>query len=210
MSRGGVNAIRVLAVAVVAAGGLVACSNGDDSEAQADESPTTSPDSSDGGRSEDAPENEGEGGETSGDPATNGAAQAGIDLADPPDPIGEVIVPIGHDGIDETKVEVLEAKKRGKVLLVTLRFTPEGTTSDGISIFSAMGEQSFAPALIDLDNLKKYEYVPTLTSGAVVAKVKVGEPLYGFTAFPLPPDDLTSIDMKVSELAPTIEDLPLP
>ncbi len=187
---------RGLAVALLAAGGLVACSGAD---AKDDAAATTTAASAPKG-----------GDKASGDPEKNGAAKAGIDLENPPDPIGEVMVPIDQNGVTRTKVEVLEAKRRGKVLLVTFRFTPEGTTSDEVSIFKSMGEHSFAPALIDLDNLKKYQHVPALTVNDVAAKVKIGEPLYGFAAFPPPPDDVNAVDMMVTDLAPPIEDLPLP
>lgn len=187
---------RSLAVALLAAGGLAACSGGGDSnEAAATTTAASAPKGGD---------------EASGDPETNGAAKAGIDLENPPDPIGEVVVPIDQDGVTQTKVEVLEAKRRGKVLLVAFRFTPEGTTSDEVSIFKSMGEHSFAPALIDLDNLKKYQHVPALTVDEVAAKVSVGEPLFGFAAFPPPHDDVDTVDLLVSDLAPPIEDLQLP
>lgn len=199
---------RTCVVAIIAAGGLAGCSNGNDApdENGSDTTATTAAPGSDKGSGDTPADDE----EAAGDPQKNGAAQAGIDLADPPDPIGEVTVPIDEDGITETKVEVLEAKKRGKVLLVTFRFTPEGTTSNDVSIYGAMGNHSFSPELIDLENLKKYKYVPSHTVDDIAVSGKVGEPLYGYTSFPLPPDDLEAIDMKVSELAPPIEDFPLP
>lgn len=209
MSRATTTA-RVLVASLVAAAGLAACSNGSDSEGEAAPETTTASAQAGGDSSGSGNEPNADEGDASGDPEANGAAEAGIDVANPPDPIGEVTVPINEDGISETKVEVLEAKERGKVLLVTLRFTPEGTTSDDVSIFAALGSNSFAPALIDLKNLKKYEHVKELTTNTVAAKVTMGESVYGFTAFPLPPDELDTIDLKVSELAPPIEDLPLP
>lgn len=206
MSRRVAGAARALTVIVVAAGGLAACSSDNDSEEATEATSTSAFEGRDEGSDEASTTDD----EATGDPKENGAAEAGIDLDNPPDPIGEVTLQIDRDGITQTKVEVLEAKKRGKVLLVTFRFTPEGTTSEKLTIFKALGQRSFAPALIDLEALKKYEYVPELTVEGVGAEVGVGEPLYGFTAFPPPPDDVDIVDMLVSDLAPPIEDLPLP
>ena len=194
---------RTCVVVIVAAGGLAACSNGNKSgdETASDTTATTA---------ESGSNKKPDGDESAGDPEKNGAAQAGIDLDDPPEPIGEVMVPVNKDGITQTKVEVLEAKKRGKVLLVTFRITPEGTTSESVRIFDAMGKITFSPELIDLKNLKSYGHVGKLTVDDIAAGVEIGESLYGYTAFPLPPDDLKTIDMRVNDLAPPIEDLPLP
>lgn len=185
--------------------GLVGCSSGKDqpSDSTSETSATTAAANDDGnvgGESTDNPD----------DPQKNGAAQAGIDLKNPPKPIGEVTVPIGNDGITNTKVEVLKARKRDNALLVAFRFTPEGTSSERITIFSAMGKHSFNPELIDLENLKRYLQVRGLTSSDIAMKIRMGSSLYGFTAFPLPPDGVKTIDIKVSDLAPPIENLPLP
>lgn len=199
---------RLVASVFVATALLVGCSGGGSSGA--DKSTTTEAGASSQADATTKPAGtKPTGNGSSADPKENGAAAAGIDLKNPPKPIGEVTVPINEDGITGTKVEVLEVKPRDNVLLVTLRFTPEGTTSDRVTIFQAMGQHSLRLELIDLKNLKRYEAVQALTSDSVGGKTEMGGSLYGFTAFPLPPDDVKTMDLKVSDLAPSIEDLPL-
>ena len=101
-------------------------------------------------------------------------------------------------------------ERRDNVLLATFRFTPEGSTSEDVSIFKLLGNHSFRPELVDLKNLKKYGHVEELTGDVTAARSEVVESLYAFTAFPIPPADVTTIDMRVSDQAPLIEGLTLP
>ena len=214
MSRLMVHFVGVVADAAITATAVAGCAGGNDTGTKApDEATTAVPTTA----ATEAPGDEASGGEpttTEGDakadPEENGAAQAGIDLDNPPEPIGEVTMPVNAKGISKVKVEVLELRKRDNVLLATFRFTPEGSTSEDVSIFKLLGNHSFRPELVDLKNLKKYGHVEELTGDVTAARSEVVESLYAFTAFPIPPADVTTIDMRVSDQAPLIEGLTLP
>lgn len=194
------------AVAAAAGMGLLlgGCSmlegdDGADGGSSASQSDGGSEDTSDGG----------EGSAVTGD--ENGAKQAGIDLENPPKPIAEVTLPIAdEDDIDSTKVELLELKRHENVMLATFRMTGEGRGNKVTSVFRLLGGSGFRPVFIDMENLEKYRNVSGLTSNENDTKASLGEPVFIFTAFPLPREGVEVMDLQVSGGAPVIPDVPMP
>lgn len=149
-------------------------------------------------------------GVVNGDANTNGAKSAGIDLKNPPKPIAEAMISVSQDDIDETKVELLELRRDDNVMLATFRLTGEGRGTESKTAFKLLGWNSFAPVLIDMKNLEKYQHVGDLTSSDTQAEAPLGQPVYVFTAFPLPRDGVTEMDLRVTSESPAIEDIPMP
>lgn len=141
----------------------------------------------------------------------DGAKQAGIDLENPPAPIAETTVKIsaGQD-VEATKVELLELKRHENVMLATFRLTGEGRGSETKSAFSLMGNTGFRPVFIDMKNLEKYRHVDDLATDVTAARAPLGDPVYVFTAFPLPREGVTAMDLQVSGGSPVIPDVPMP
>ncbi|QBF47564.1 hypothetical protein [Janibacter limosus] len=140
----------------------------------------------------------------------NGAKAAGIDLKNPPKAIAEQTITVDQDSVDETKVELLELRRDDNVMLATFRLTGTGRGTEDKSAFKLLGWTSFAPVLIDMKNLEKYKHVEDLTSDDVTAEAPLGQPVYMFTAFPLPKDGVTEMDLRVTSESPAIEDIPMP
>lgn len=141
---------------------------------------------------------------------SNGAKQAGIDLDNPPAPIAETRIKDVGDDIDETTIELLELRRDDNVMLATFRLTGDGRGREPKTTLKLLGLQSFRPVLLDMKNLEKYEHVEDLTSDETAAAAPLGEPVYVFTAFPLPREGVTAMDLQVTPGSPAIEDVPMP
>jgi hypothetical protein len=149
-------------------------------------------------------------GAVTGDADANGAKAAGIDLKNPPKAIAEQTIRVDQDSVDETKVELLELRRDDNVMLATFRLTGTGRGTEDKTAFKLLGWTSFAPVLIDMKNLEKYKHVEDLTSDEITAAAPLGQPVYMFTAFPLPRDGVTEMDLRVTSESPAIEDIQMP
>lgn len=149
-------------------------------------------------------------GVVNGDANANGAKSAGIDQKNPPKPIAEQTITVNKDSVDETTIELLELRRADNVMLATFRLTGEGRGTESKSAFRLLGTSSFEPTFIDMKNLEKYKHVDDLTSDTVKAEAPLGQPVFMFTAFPLPRDGVTEMDLRVTSDAPAIEDIPMP
>lgn len=183
-------AIALGAATAVALSGCSMLGAGDDDGSDASSSPTS--------------------GVVNGDASANGAKAAGIDLKNPPKAIAEATITVDQDSIDTTKIELLELRRDDNVMLATFRLTGTGRGTESKTAFKLLGWSSFAPVLIDMKNLEKYKHVDDLTSDEVKAEAPLGQPVYMFTAFPLPKDGVTEMDLRVTSESPSIEDIPMP
>ena len=145
-----------------------------------------------------------------GDANENGAKRASIDLENPPKPIAEGTIKDVSDDIDSTKIELLELRRDENVMLATFRLTGDGRGNEKTSAFKLLGQSSFQPVFLDMKNLEKYRHVDDLTSEEVNATAPLGESVYLFTAFPLPRDGVSTMDLRVTSESPAIEDVPMP
>ena len=149
-------------------------------------------------------------GVVNGDASTNGAKAAGIALDNPPKPMAELRLQINGDDVETTKVELLELRRKDNVMLATFRLTGDGRGTEPTSAFYLLGAGNFEPTFIDMKRLEKYEHVSELTSSVTEATAPLGEPVYVFTAFPLPREGVTEMDLHVTSAAPAIEAVPMP
>lgn len=144
-----------------------------------------------------------------GDPQENGAAAAGIDQTKVPEPLGAVTIPLSGGEVESSRAELLELKVKGKLLLGTFRVTPQGgSATEPVDAVDALGE-FWTPELRDLEGLKRYTAFTELRSNQWGVKAAPGKPMYLWAAWPVPQGART-VDVQVSTLAPTIEDVPLP
>lgn len=183
------------AATAIALGG---CSMGEgDDDATSDAAPTASGSSAE---------------PTNADPGENGAKQAGIDLENPPKAIAEASLrPSGSssDHIDSTTLELVELRKDDKVMFAVFRLTGTGRGTGQAQASHLLGSIFFQPVFLDMENLEKYKHIRDLTS-SLNASAPLGEPVYVFTAFPLPREGVDSMDLRITDELPTIEDVPMP
>lgn len=140
----------------------------------------------------------------------NGAAQAGFDAENPPEPIGQLTLTSVDDVIESTTIDLLQLRRDDNVMLATFRLTGEGRGAEKTSAFALLGDQGFRPVFIDLENMEKYNSITDLTSNYTATTAPLGEPVYLFTAFPLPREGVTEMDLQVVSTAQVIEDVPMP
>ena len=183
---------RVIAVAAAAATALSGCSmlstEGDDSGSS----------SSDGSSVV-------EGGEES----AKTALAAGVDPEDPPEPIATGTFSPSSDSIETVTIDLLKLEAKDNLMLATFRFTGEGRGNASTSIRNMIGG-GFYPVFIDLENLEKYKSVDDLKTDEWSTAAPLGEPVYLFTAFPLPRDGVTEMDLQLTEQSGSIEGVPMP
>jgi len=150
-------------------------------------------------------------GVVNGDTSKNGAKEAGIDLKNPPKAIGETTLrAIDSENVDTTTVELLELRRDDNVMLATFRLTGDGRGTEMASAYDLLGESSFEPVFVDMKNMEKYRNVDDLTSDSVYTEAPLGEPVYMFTAFPLPREGVDTMDLQVQSARPEIVDVPMP
>ncbi|WEV77335.1 hypothetical protein O9K63_12135 [Janibacter cremeus] len=191
---------RVVALAAATAAALSGCSMLDQASDSSD-SNSQSTGSGDGAESS-GPE---------GDPEENGAKAANIDTENPPEAIASVTLDrLNHDTVEETKVELVELRKDTNVMLATFRLTGEGRGTESTSAFDLLGNNSFRPVFVDMENMEKYRNVTDLTSSDIGVEAPLGQPVYMFTAFPLPREGVETMDLQIVSARAEIVDVPMP
>ena len=141
----------------------------------------------------------------------DGAKQVGIDLENPPAAIAEMTMKLsGRNEVESTKIELLELKRHENVMLATFRLTGEGRGNEEKNAHQLLGYSSFQPVFIDMKKLEKYRHVDDLTTRPGNVKARLGEPIFMFTAFPLPRDGVTSMDLQMTGAAAVVADIPMP
>lgn len=148
-------------------------------------------------------------GVVTGDDNENGAKEAGLDTANPPKPIAESTLRRNSDVIDSTKIELLELRREDNVMLATYRLTGEGRGTESQDASDLLGKYSFEPVFIDMKNMEKYRNIGDMTSSLNVS-APLGEPVYVFTAYPLPRKGVTSMDLQMTSVLASVEDVPVP
>ncbi len=144
-----------------------------------------------------------------GDVNENGAKSAEIDVSDPPKPLAEAEMRVNDDDIESTKIELLELRRKDNVMLATYRLTGEGRGTETQSASDLLGTYSFEPVFIDMDKMEKYRNISDMTSSLNVS-APLGEPVFVFTAHPLPRKGVTSMDLQMTSGLASIDDVPMP
>lgn len=185
------------------------------SEAVQEDSPTTAVDTA----SEADPD--GSDGSDGSDEAAgpDGALEAGIDPADPPEPIVSMTLDGGalNDKAESLQVDFLGFEERGEVLIARWAITPTLARPDatGLTFYDIKAtSQYWMPYMIDLDNLVKYDVVwgehEPLTSDYAAVHLTDGEPSYVFAAFPVPDTATERVNLYFSSNSSRYVEVPVP
>ena len=204
---------RTAGVAAVAAGlMLTGCSIGFGSE-----EPATSASQDEGGGSASATGSEDEGGENSSEELDTQAGEAGVDPEEPPEPIATVEAPATDSTGEPTTltVDLLEARREDELLVLTFRFTPAEGDGKPQWLYHYLGQQTWAPQVIDTTNLRVHNVVkvegkpkPLLTDYQGT-KFGPGQRYYAFAVFAAPPEDVESVTVNVVGGAGSLTEVPL-
>lgn len=179
------------------------------SDAVQEDSPTTADDTA----SEADPDGSGEAA------GPDGALEAGIDPADPPEPIVSMTIDDGalNDTAESLQVDFLGFEERGEVLIARWAITPTLARPDatGLTFYDIRASsQYWMPYMIDLDNLVKYDVVrgeqDPLTSDYAAVHLTDGEPSYVFAAFPAPDTATKSVNLYFSSNSSRYVEVPVP
>jgi hypothetical protein len=95
-------------------------------------------------------------------------------------------------------------------MLATFRLTGEGRGNEEKNASQLLDYSTFRPVFIDMKKLEKYRHVDDLTTQAGNVKARLGEPVFLFTAFPLPREGVTSMDLQMTGATPVVPDIPMP
>ncbi|ATG51063.1 hypothetical protein CFK38_05595 [Brachybacterium vulturis] len=149
----------------------------------------------------------------------DGALEAGIDPADPPEPIVSMTIDDGalNDEVKSLQVDFLGFEERGEVLIARWAITPTLSRPDatGLTFYDIRASsQYWMPYMIDLDNLVRYDVVwgepDPLTSDYAAVHLTDGEPSYVFAAFPAPDTATKSVNLYFSSNSPRYVEVPVP
>lgn len=145
------------------------------------------------------------------DTEENGAKAANIDLANPPEAIASVTLDrFNHDTVEKTTVELVELRRDTNVMLATFRMTGEGRGTEVTEAYDLLGGNGFYPVFVDMENMEKYKSIRDLTSDVTEVGAPLGQPVYVFTAFPLPREGVKTMDLQILSTRPEIVDVPMP
>jgi hypothetical protein len=125
--------------------------------------------------------------------------------------LATVQVPMSLDNDQQAllKIDVLGLKRQGKVLVLTAALTPTTSQTDALNLYEMLGQQSWQPQLIDVNNLKLYR-VATAGSGELRSKdigdrVPSGSTLLVEATFAAPPAGVDALNLQFADQVPTFE-----
>jgi hypothetical protein len=202
-------ALRPLAAVLAGALLLTACSGSSDDDpapSSASESESATSGSSEAGS---APEDE--------SPLGQAARVAGVDPANPPEPIASTTMPAGGPGeqANDTslRVDLIVLRRQDNILILTVAFTPEGEGDTAAPYYGWTGTR-YEPAIIDGVNLKKHEVVTATSAGGVQTatgptstRFGFGETFYTYAVFAAPPEDVTTVTVHTGTGAAPFTDV---
>jgi hypothetical protein len=203
------NLPRLLApIAVVSLLALSACSTGSPG-AEFDDAGASSP-SATGNPAED--------GATSGDGAGAGdqpAGTAGVDFPDPEAVVADATFTVPGTESDEVRFGIESIVVSGRTMELRLVMTPEFDDGGGAaSVYDALGE-NVNITLIDRENLKEYRVLEADGGGRwfrtdpVYTEALPGQSVGYQVFFAAPEDEISTIDVRLTESWPVFEDVPL-
>jgi hypothetical protein len=125
--------------------------------------------------------------------------------------LATVQVPMSLDNDQQArlKIDVLGLKRQGKVLVLTAALTPTTSQTDALNLYEMLGQQSWQPQLIDVNNLKLHR-VATAGSGELRSKdigdrVPSGSTLLVEATFAAPPAGVDALNLQFADQIPTFE-----
>lgn len=145
-----------------------------------------------------------ESGESAGSKDEPGSAEAaGLDLNDLPDPVASQDLPAAVEGDDEATmtVDLFPLKRKGETVVAQFAFTVNSEKSDGDDDLYGYLGGSWAPFLVDSQNLRKHNVVEDFPQRAQTASqhttFKPGQTYYAFAVFAAPPPDVDEVEVSV-------------
>ena len=193
----------------------------DDSAADEDE-PDEEPESDADGENEDDAADEDEGGEDDADGEEDNAdgATGAVDTPEgpinPDDAVDTVSFSIPREDIEGTiTVGVHELRVNDNTMQLLLSYTPEFGEHETYTMHHLMGDTSAHPSLTDRENLKRYSVLrprqsaspwATIMGGAGLSLAD-GETMLYWGNYPVPEDDIETVNVSVFNAAPELEDV---
>lgn len=147
-----------------------------------------------------------------------GESGAGVESFDAGKAIVKQTVTLPKSPEDKVTFGVLSLTVKGKVMELRLAVTPDFAStskSDTVRLFDSMSDTSFAPTLVDLDNLKEYSVIvatgsgPRWLSNDVETISQNGTPMLAYAYFAAPEDDIDDIDVRVTDFWPAFTNVPI-
>lgn len=140
----------------------------------------------------------------------SGAAAVGIDPANQPKPIASVSGTTARvEGIKSLTVELLELRRRDKVLYGSFRVTANGDYEGAKQLYELFGVGlHWLPGLIDTSNLKMYEAISETTSSMLV-ELRSNQPAYIHSAWAYP-EGAKSVDIEITSGLPIMHGVTVP
>lgn len=198
---------RLAPIAVVSLLALSACSSGSPG-AEFDDTGASSPPSATGNPAEDgaAP------GDDAGDQP---AGTAGVDFPDPEDVVADATFTVPGTESDEVRFGIESIVVSGRTMELRLVMTPEFDDGGGAaSVYDALGE-NVNITLIDRENLKEYRVLEADGGGRwfrtdpVYTEALPGQSVGYQVFFAAPEDEISTIDVRLTESWPVFKDVPL-
>lgn len=194
---------RTMLAALTAATMLTACAgNGD--EGGGESASSTSSTSAEASPADSSPGDS----ETSSE-LDEAARQAGVDPADPPEPIASVTMPGAGGGANNAPTEItldlLSLRRDGDLLVLNLGFTPKKGEPTS---YYGWTTTRWAPQIIDTTNLTVHDVVDSESgsvstgTGPLGTKVGGGQTLHLYAVFAAPPQDVATVTVKPADGAP--------
>lgn len=148
-------------------------------------------------------------------PAESAPSEPAADVDPPGEPLASTTLPISFIDGGEFEVEVMSLEVSGELLRMAVTFTaslPSGIEDVGIGAVLTADENAPAagvfPELIDPVNLKAYAAVTGWIPNGTGIYLGDGEQHTQVFYFAAPQDDIDTVDVVVSSLAPPITDVP--
>lgn len=177
---------------------LTSCS-GDDGAAQV--APSASASASAGGGTEQSRSADGSG--------------AGVEPFDLKTVMVEQTVALPESPQDQLTLGVQSLRVQGKVMVLRMVVTPHLASqppTESVSLFKALGDHLFRPTLVDRTNLKEYSPIgsgQTWVSDEIEVSAVNGSPMPAWAYFAAPQDDISVIDLRLSDGWPGFTDVPI-
>lgn len=147
------------------------------------------------------------------------AAAAGVNLSDVSDPVVTATVPavVAGDPKATMDISLLSLSRDGQTLVGLFSFTVNSSMVDETdNLYSYLGGKSWSPYLVDTANLTRYDVLSN-ESGSIAAvtdsissvRFHPGQTSFGYAAFAVPPEDVTSMTVNLMDGAPAAVNVPI-
>lgn len=152
------------------------------------------------------------GSSSAGDGLDQAARDAGIDPKNPPKPVATVPLAIpGAKGEKPAAFDLLGLERKDDLMLLTASVTIDASSTGDAQDFFGWFDRRWYPQVIDTRNLKVHDVVTAddqrvmSDTGALTQEVGPGQTLYLFAAFAAPPQDVSTVTVRLTDNSPAIQ-----